>query len=80
VASLVADEGPAFGAALLVGVGVGLFESVADACRSTVQVEERLEPRAETAGLYSELHNLYRSLYFELRGTFHDLHRLSGGD
>jgi xylulokinase len=80
VASLAADEGPAFGAALLAGVGVGLFESVAEACRSTVRVDERLEPQPETADLYSALCQRYRSLYPLLRDTFHDLHRLSGGD
>jgi xylulokinase len=36
-ASLETDEGPAFGAAILAGVGVGIWPNVAEACAATVR-------------------------------------------
>jgi xylulokinase len=75
--SLAADEGAAFGAALLAGAGVGLFDSVRDACRSAVRTEERIEPDHRAAGLYDELYREYRRLYPLLRETSHQLHDLS---
>jgi xylulokinase len=79
VVSLAADEGPAFGAALLAGVGAGLFESVPEACRTAVRLEERLEPRREAVDIYEELYRHYRELYPLLRETFHALSNLRTG-
>jgi xylulokinase len=42
---LAADEGGAFGAALLAGVGVGAWATVEAACAATVQVAEVIEPK-----------------------------------
>lgn len=38
------DEGPAYGAALLAGVGIGVWEDVAAACRETVKIARIIEP------------------------------------
>lgn len=78
--SLAADEGPAFGAALLAGVGAGLFKSVPQACQSAVRTEERLEPRPQATRVYDELYRRYRNLYPLLRDTFHTLHDLSASE
>jgi len=43
-ATLEADEGPAYGAALLAGVGVGVWPSVASACAATIRERGRVEP------------------------------------
>ena len=42
---LEAEEGGAFGAALLAGVGVGAWVSVEAACAATVRVAEVIEPK-----------------------------------
>ncbi len=42
---LEAEEGGAFGAALLAGVGVGAWPSVEAACAATVRVAEVIEPK-----------------------------------
>ena len=73
VVSLAADEGPAFGAALLAGVGAGIFESVPLACRATIRLEERLEPEKKAVEVYEALYRRYRELYPLLRDTFHAL-------
>ncbi|MEM4409095.1 MAG: xylulokinase [Candidatus Caldarchaeum sp.] len=41
------DEGPAFGAAILAGVGIGVWEDVITACRSVVQEAEVFHPDME---------------------------------
>lgn len=57
VETVQAEEGPALGAALLAGVGAGVWPSVDEACDS-VQTAERVQFRAEIAELYPALHSL----------------------
>lgn len=64
------DEGPAFGVALLAGVGCGLFSSVAEACRATIQVEDETEPREAEKNRYEGYYRLYRELYPQLVEAF----------
>lgn len=76
VVELAIDEGPAFGAALLAGMGCGLFRNVAEACRTAVTLGERLEPQSGRQRLYEELYARYREMYPLLRETFHFLSTL----
>ena len=62
-----AQEGPAFGAALLAGVASSVYVSVEQACDATVQVRERTEPRPEAQRIYAELYETYRALYPALK-------------
>jgi len=61
---LEAEEGGAFGAALLAGVGVGVWPSVEAACAATVRVAEVIEPKhaAEMATGYKEYRRIYPAL------------------
>ncbi|MBC7186295.1 MAG: xylulokinase, partial [Calditrichaeota bacterium] len=70
VTSINVEEGPAFGVALLAGVGTGLYASVPEACQATIRVVSETKPRAEVTALYERYYRLYRSLYPLLRGTF----------
>ena len=63
-------EGAAYGAALLAGVGAGVYEDVAEACQQAVEVVQRTEPVKEDAALYGELYPVYRSLYNALKPSF----------
>ena len=63
-------EGAAFGAALLAGVGAGLFEDVPAACEATIQITGQTTPSAETAALYEKVYPRYRALYPALAGEF----------
>ncbi len=56
-------EGAAYGAALLAGVGAGLWTSVEKACEATVRAEQVITPRTELVTTYSELHDRFRELY-----------------
>jgi xylulokinase len=79
IVSLAVDEGPAFGAALLTGVGCGLYRDVAEACGAAVQASERVEPHQDRERFYQELYAQYRQMYPLLRDTFHALSRLQAG-
>ena len=62
---LEAEEGGAFGAALLAGTGIGVWASVEAACAATVRVAETIAPRS--AGVMDEAYTRYRRIYPALR-------------
>jgi xylulokinase len=69
-------EGAAFGAALLAGVGAGVYADVGAACRQTIRVVSTLQPRPEAVAAYEVGYQLYRSLYPTLRASFARLHEV----
>jgi xylulokinase len=64
---LAAEEGAAYGAALLAGVGAGAWASVDEACARAVRVAARVEPEAAAAALLGGRYAAYRRLYPALR-------------
>ncbi|HEX6185060.1 MAG TPA: FGGY-family carbohydrate kinase, partial [Pyrinomonadaceae bacterium] len=65
-----ADEGAAYCAALLAGVGGGAWGSVEEACAASVRVRERVAPEPETARHMDERYKAFQKLYPALRGIF----------
>jgi len=63
-------ESTAYGAALLAGVGTGVYASVPEACSATVHIVDRVEPIAENRAMYDEYYLVYRSLYRALKPAF----------
>lgn len=70
------DEGPAFGVALLAGVGTGVWQSVPEACHSTIEVVSNTRANAESHQLYEPYYGLYRQLYKHLKADFAEVARL----
>ena len=66
-------EGAAYGAALLAGVGAGVWADVEKACSTSVHTTSRVAPINETSNRYQDLHNQYRQLYPALKPTFDSL-------
>ena len=66
-----ADEGAAYGAALLAGVGAGVWPSVDSACAASVHVANRVNPIAKNADLLNRRYEEYRKLYPALRNIGH---------
>jgi xylulokinase len=64
-------EAASWGAALLAGVGGGLFASAAEAAERLVHLERRFEPQPERMARYDERYTLYRELYPTLKGLHH---------
>ncbi|MCX7717545.1 MAG: xylulokinase [Candidatus Sumerlaeaceae bacterium] len=64
------DEGPAFGAAIIAGVGTGVFKSFAEACEKSIRVTRTVDPNPQTAAAYEKRYNLFRRLYADLKHDF----------
>ena len=72
VATLGAEEGPAYGAALLAGVPAGVFRDVYEAVDRCVSVTGTTAPSADAAA-YEPVYAVYRDLYAALRSSMHRL-------
>jgi xylulokinase len=64
------DEGAAFGAALLGGVGGGVWRDVPAACTATVRTKEPVKPNRKTSAIYNKYYPTYRGLYRSLKRHF----------
>jgi xylulokinase len=62
-----AEEGSAFGAALLAGVRAGAFADAHDAVARCVRARDRIEPDPAWVEAYAECYERYRRLYPALR-------------
>lgn len=71
-------EGTALGAAILAGVGCGLYESVNAACTRILTDAQSTRPDEGQAAVYREYHHLYKALYRDLEDSFHGLAVLGG--
>jgi xylulokinase len=68
---IAAEEGAAYGAALLAGVGAGVWRSVEAACETSVHVAKQVEPIAQNVGPMNRRYEEYRKLYPALRAIGH---------
>ena len=73
VSTLQNTEGPALGAAILAGVGSGLYPDIPSACRRLLKPGEPLRPDAERHAAYQKFFNLYLGLYPALKESYHAL-------
>jgi xylulokinase len=58
-----AEEGAAYGAAILAGVGAGGWKSVDEACDHVVKVAKRIEPNAAASKAMQAAYQTYRKIY-----------------
>lgn len=72
------DEGPALGAALLAGVGAGVYPSVEAACKAVIKVEKQTDPCTVNHAAYDRFYAVYRALYAQLKGQFNEIARIVG--
>jgi xylulokinase len=63
-------EGAAMGAALLAGVGAGVYRDVREAVDACVRVTSSTAPNSDAAAVYEREYPLYRALYPALKPTF----------
>jgi xylulokinase len=66
---LEADEGAAFGAAILAGVGGGVWQTVDEACEKTIRVAETVKPNADAVEILNRNYEAYKLLYSSLRSA-----------
>ena len=65
---LTAEEGGAFGAALMAGVGVGHWPDLEAACAAAITVAETIEPKPVAVQRYADGYAGYRRIYPALKG------------
>jgi xylulokinase len=80
IATLTVEEGPAYGAALLAGVGAGVFADVGDAVRQCVTVKNVTKPDSAHTERYEAYYSIYRALYGAMHPHFHALSHLAMGN
>ncbi|MBU0618551.1 MAG: xylulokinase [Planctomycetes bacterium] len=69
IVTLNVTQGAAYGAALLAGVGVGVYPNVTAACEQVIEVTGRTDP-SDAAKVYAAYYPRYRALYPALAGEF----------
>ncbi len=67
VETVEAEEGAAYGAALLAGVGAGVWKTVDSACESVVRVATRVAPNEADRATLARQYERYRALYPALK-------------
>jgi xylulokinase len=72
-----ATEGPAYGVALLAGVGTGVWNSVEEACRATIKSTKKISPNKKSAAFYDRYYAVYHKLYGDLKARFPEMASLS---
>jgi xylulokinase len=73
VFSMVADEGAAYGVALLAAVGAGEYKDITEACAATIKTADESKPNAQTKKVYDRAFPVYQSLYRSLKDEFKKL-------
>ncbi|CAN5468112.1 xylulokinase [soil metagenome] len=64
-----ADEGAAFGAAILAGVGAGAWQTVDEACEKAIRVADRVEPVRDSVEVLDRNYKIYKRIYPALRSA-----------
>ena len=64
------DEGPAYGAAILAGVGAGCYNNVEQACDAIIRETDQIQPDEQAASTYDAWLDEYRNAYAALKPNF----------
>jgi len=69
-------EQAAMGAAILAGVGAGIYKNTEEGCKKTVKLkEEKIKPIPENIDIYNQQFKIYQYLYQDLEEDFKRLKR-----
>jgi xylulokinase len=75
VSLLAKDQGGALGAAILAGVGTGIYPDIETACKKIVSHKDHIQPNPENAKQYDKFFKLYSKLYLDLKEDYQLLRR-----
>ena len=62
-----ASEGGALGVAILAGVGVGIYDSVEDACSKIIEGNLKVSPNVNLKDIYTKIYDIYNSAYPKIK-------------
>lgn len=78
--TLTSTEGAPYGAALLAGVGTGIYETVESACRRTIKVSTSTPPDSANVKLYAKHYEVYRMMYASFKPTYESISAVSSSN
>ncbi|QDT29589.1 Xylulose kinase [Gimesia panareensis] len=76
VVTINAEEGPAYGVALLAAAGTGAYKDVVEACSSTIRVVQSTSVNSKAKRIYNQAYPVYRDLYSSLKDDFPRINQL----
>ena len=76
VVTINAEEGPAYGVALLAAAGTGAYRDVVEACKATISVVTKTAPESAAKKKYNAAYPMYQKLYQSLKGDFAEIQKL----
>jgi xylulokinase len=62
-----AEEGAAYGVALLAGIGAGAWKTIDEACDKAIRVADRIEPNDESFAILNHQYKAFQMVYSSLR-------------
>jgi xylulokinase len=68
-----AAEGPAYGVAILAGVGTGVWKSVEEACAAAIKQVAKVSPNKKAVAVYDRYFAVFEKLYFDLKERFGEM-------
>ena len=76
VTSLVTEQGPGLGAAMLAAVGLGWFTDLEECAEAFVDYGESVYPQTEEVEKYKVLHEIYQEVYQDTKNISYKLQQL----
>ena len=76
VVTINAEEGPAYGVALLAAAGTGAYKDVVEACKATISVVTKTTAQASAKKTYNAAYPVYQQLYQSLKKDFASIQAL----
>lgn len=73
VCTINAEQGPAYGVALLAAVGSGQFKNIEEACKATIEVVKKTPPKKPAVKMYNKMFPIYQSIYHSLKDTYEQI-------
>jgi xylulokinase len=77
VVTINSSEGGALGAALIAGVGAGVYKTVPEACDAVIKVAGRQKPDRKNTAIYKKYYEIYKNLYKALKASYRDVAGIS---
>ena len=65
-----AEQGPAYGVALLAAVGAGAYKNIEEACSATIKLKDKTTKKQKAKSVYDQRFPLYQKLYHSLKEDF----------
>jgi len=77
VVTINAEQGPAYGVALLAAVGAGAYDNIEQACDAAISLRSETAADRKTCKLYDRIFPVYQDLYHALHPTYERLRKIS---